>query len=61
MVFISTNQMGASRLEIDSGNQLQVASTDSEEPFVFVFEQNAVSVAFYDLAENLINTFKVFL
>lgn len=53
--------MGASRLEIDSGNQLQVASTDSEEPFVFVFEQNAGSVAFYDLAENLINTFKVFL
>ncbi len=55
------NQTGASRLELDSGNLLQVASIDSEKPFVFVFEHNAGSVAFCDRAGNSISTFKVFL
>ena len=55
------NQTRASRLEIDSGNPLQVTSIDSEKPFVFVFEHNAGSVAFCDRAGNSISTFKVFL
>lgn len=54
--FISMNEVGAVRLEIDDGNTVQVIPLEADKPFALVLPVNAGSVIFYDSDGNLIDT-----
>ena len=54
--FISMNQVGAVRLEIDDGNTVQTIPLEAGEPFALILPVNAGSVIFYDADGSPIET-----
>lgn len=52
--FISMNTQNVVRLEIDTGNEVQVIDIDSGKPFAIVLPLNAGNICFYDANGNIV-------